>query len=474
MYHETLLHKARQKTTRVLVIGAGEYGVSLVFQAGRAPGLEVAAVCDRDVANAVGAFRHAGWAEDDIAVCDSLPAAKTAQEAGKAVVSDDGVMLCGLPLDVVVEGTGAPEAGAVHAEAALAQGKHVVMVSKEVDSVVGPLFHARARAAGLVYTPVDGDQPALLMQLVMWARVVGLEVLCAGKSSEYDFVYDGAAVTSLERTAAAPGFDDLWDLGGGDATALAAARAEALAAIPRRAVPDHTEMALVANALDLAPDIPEFHAPVARTSEIADFLVPRDRGGLLAGPGVVDVVNSLRRPEEASLAGGVFVVVACEDAATWKVLRAKGHVVNRSGTAALIYRPSHLLGVESATTVLMAALEGRSSGPDTVHPRYDVAGRATRPLKAGTVLNALGHHHVIDGVESLLLPARPAEGANPVPYYLMAGTTLARNVPEGSVITTETIQAPVESRLWALRREMERRFLFPAPGCLMHPSIAQP
>ena len=284
MYHETLLRKARQKTTRVLVIGAGEYGVSLVFQAGRAPGLEVAAVCDRDVANAVGAFRHAGWADDDIAVCESRAAAMTAHEAGKTVVSEDGSMLCGLPLDVVVEGTGSPEAGAVHAEAALANGRHVVMVSKEVDSVVGPLFHARAGAAGLVYTPVDGDQPALLMRLVMWARVVGLAVLCAGKSSEYDFVYDGATVTSLERAVAAPGFDDLWDLGGGDAATLAAARAEVLAAIPRRAVPDHTEMALVANALDLSPDIPEFHAPIARTTEIADFLVPRDRGAFSPAP----------------------------------------------------------------------------------------------------------------------------------------------------------------------------------------------
>ena len=169
-------------------------------------------------------------------------------------------------------------------------------------------------------------------------------------------------------------------------------------------------------------------------------------------------MNSLRRPEEGSLAGGVFIVVACEDAATWEVLRAKGHVVNRSGTAALIYRPSHLLGVESATTVLMAALEGRSSGPDTVHPRYDVAGRTTKPLKAGTVLDAVGHHHVIDGVESLLLPARRAEGTNPVPYYLMADTILARNVPAGSVIAAEMIQAPLGSRLWALRREMEEEF----------------
>ena len=104
-------------------------------------------------------------------------------------------MLIGLPIDVVVEATGSPEAATVHADAAIKNGRHVVMVSKEADIVVGPLFHRRAKAAGLVYTPVDGDQPCLLMQLIVWARVLGLEILCAGKTSEYDFVYDRAAGT---------------------------------------------------------------------------------------------------------------------------------------------------------------------------------------------------------------------------------------------------------------------------------------
>jgi predicted homoserine dehydrogenase-like protein len=131
-------------------------------------------------------------------------------------------MLIQLPIDVVVESTGAPEAAAVHADAALKNGKHVAMVSKEPDSVVGPLFHRKAKAAGLVYTPVDGDQPSLLMQLVVWARVLGLEILCAGKTSEYDFVYDPATkrVTSLDRVADGAAVDALWEFGTGCAGVL--------------------------------------------------------------------------------------------------------------------------------------------------------------------------------------------------------------------------------------------------------------
>jgi predicted homoserine dehydrogenase-like protein len=460
MYLEALYRSARKRAVRALVIGAGEYGFSFIAQSRRTPGLTVSAVHARRVERGVAAFAHAGVPEEAIAVCESRAQAEAALAAGRVVVSGDALMLIELPLDIVVEATGAPEAAAIHVDAALRSGKHVTMVSKEADSVVGPLFQRRARAAGLVYTPVDGDQPSLLMQLVMWARVLGLEVLCAGKASEYDFVFDPARerVSSLDRSVAVPGFAVLWDLGDRPAREVVRARAEALAAIPQHTVPDLVEMGLVANAMGLDPDVPAFHAPVARTPEVADILAPAELGGLLGGSGRVDVVNVLRRPDEPSLAGGVFVVVRCEDRKSWEVLRAKGHVVSRSGEAAMVYRPSHLLGVESATTVLAAVLEGRSSGPEDVQPRFDVVGRTTRALPAGTLLAASGHHHEIQGVEGLLLPARRAEGANPIPFYLMADHALRQEVPAGTLITAEMVERPKASLLWRLRQEMEGAF----------------
>jgi predicted homoserine dehydrogenase-like protein len=460
MYLETLQRAAKDRTVRVLLMGAGEYGLSFLAQSRRTPGLVVSAVYARREERGVVAFRHAGLPEETIRICDNLAAAQAALATGKVVVSNDALMLMQLPVDIVVESTGAPEAAAVNADAALKNGKHVAMVSKEPDSVVGPLFHRRAKAAGLVYTPVDGDQPSLLMQLVVWARVLGLEILCAGKASEYDFVYDSATkrVTSLDREADGRAVASLWEFGARDIRSVVQARGEALAAIPQHTVPDLVEMGLVANATGLAPDVPAFHAPIARTPEIADVLVPIEMGGILHGTGRVDVVNSLRRPDEASFAGGVFVVVRCEDRKSWEVLRAKGHVVSRVGDAAMIYRPSHLLGVESATTVLSAVLHVRSSGPDDVQPRFDVVGKTNKPLKGGTILEATGHHHQIDGIDGLLVPARAATGANPIPFYLMAGNRLLRDVPAGTVIAAEMVEPPKESLLWRLRREMERVF----------------
>jgi predicted homoserine dehydrogenase-like protein len=460
MYLETLQVASRERTVIALLMGAGEYGFSFLAQSRRTPGLRVAAVYARRVERGVEAFRHAGLPDEAIRVCGNLAQAQAALAAGNVVVSDDPLMLMRLPIDIVVESTGAPEAAALHADAALKHGKHVAMVSKEPDSVVGPLFHRRAKAAGLVYTPVDGDQPSLLMQLVVWARVLGLEILCAGKTSEYDFVYDPVAkrVTSLDRKADGAAVDALWEFGTRDVRSVIRARAEALTAIPQHTVPDLVEMGLVANATGLAPDVPDFHAPIARTPEIADVLVPVEMGGVLHGTGRVDVVNSLRRPDEASFAGGVFVVVRCEDRKSWEVLRAKGHVVNRAGDAAMIYRPSHLLGVESATTVLSAVHHGRSSGPDDVQPRFDVVGTTSKPLKAGTILEVAGHHHQIDGVDGLLVPARAATGANPIPFYLMGGNRLLRDIPASTVITAEMIEPPKASLLWRLRQEMEAAF----------------
>ena len=108
--------------------------------------------------------------------------------------------------------------------------------------------------------------------------------------------------------------------------------------------------------------------------------------------------------------------------------------------------------------MLAAVLDGRSSGPDDVQPRFDVVGRTTKALPAGTLLAAAGHHHEIQGVEGLLLPALRAGGTNPLPFYLMANNPLERDVPAGTVITAEMVERPKVSLLWRLRREMEDAF----------------
>ena len=84
--------------------------------------------------------------------------------------------LCADPeVEVVVEATGAPAAGIAHARAAIAAGKHIVMVNVEADVLAGPLLAEEARAKGVVYSLAYGDQPALICELVDWARACGFD-----------------------------------------------------------------------------------------------------------------------------------------------------------------------------------------------------------------------------------------------------------------------------------------------------------
>jgi predicted homoserine dehydrogenase-like protein len=427
MDHSTLLDGAR--TLVAGVVGAGEFGASFVYRSMRAPGLRVAGAADTDLERAVRVAERAGI--DRVARCDSPAKAKAAFERGEFIACASADILCALELDFVVEATGSPEGGARTAAAALAAGRNVAMVSKECDSVVGPILQAKAADAGLIHTPVDGDQPSLLVGLVTWARTLGLEILCAGKASEFDFVSEELQeLPVLERPQRGPDR-------------------------PRRTPPDLCELGIVANATGLMPDTPRLHAPIARTLELPEIFRPQGEGGLLARTGVVDMFNCLRRPDEQSFAGGVFVNVRCDDLDTWRVLAEKGIPTSADGRCAMLHNPVHLLGIEAPITLLQSMVLKRPAA--TLAPRVDLVGRAATKLLAGTLLEA-GERHSIPGVEPELADAAPARGANAVPFYMVQGCRLTADVAAGALLTRDCLEPPSDSVLWKLRAEQDAKF----------------
>lgn len=178
------------KVIRSGVIGTGHFATAIITQAQSMWRLQVSAVADLDVSTAKQAFRRAGISDEGVRVCESRCAAQLALEHGQRVIVQGPLLLMELAVDVIVESTGQPEAGAKHALAAIGQGKHVIMVNKETDTAIGPILNRLATNAGVVYTQVDGDQHGLLIALVQWARELGLEVICAGKARDSEFVYD--------------------------------------------------------------------------------------------------------------------------------------------------------------------------------------------------------------------------------------------------------------------------------------------
>lgn len=449
------------------LVGGGAFGQSFLAQARFIRRLSARIAVDLTAEAAGEALAAAGFNRLDIRLCATSQEARVAFDAGHAVAAGSLDIVIGLPFQILVEATGHPEAAAVHALKAIDAKRHVLLVTKETDSVAGPMLARLARQAGVGVTPVDGDQPALLIDLVTWAETLGFDILCAGKSSEYDFVFDAltGSVTSNGHHALLPDIARWWSPAGRALREVSKGRASVLgSAFPLKAVPDLCEMTLVANACRLGPDVPPFHAPVARVPEVAALLSMGSHDGLLSGRRRLDVFHHLRAPDEASFAGGVFVTVACQDQASWKVLAEKGHVVSGDGAQAMIYLPRHLLGLEAATSVLDLAGLGQSAYPDDYAPRMDLVAVATRDLAAGARLDALGHHHTIEGVTAEMRPMTPLANDQTTPYYLVANRVLARPVASGNAIRLSDLEIAQDSALLTLRRRQDAAFGIPQAG----------
>ncbi|MGO4665600.1 SAF domain-containing protein [Bosea sp. 2RAB26] len=443
------------------LVGSGGFGQSFLGQARRIRLVNARIAVDMTAEGAARAMAAAGIPASEIVACETPAEAKAAWAAGRHIAAGRLETVIDLPFHLLIEATGSPEAATRHSLAAIEAGRHVALVSKEADSVVGPGLARMAQDKGVVVTPVDGDQPSLLIALVTWAELLGLEIIAAGKSSEYDFVLDAGtgAVTCNGVTHSLPELREHWLPGSRSIVGNAAERARILgSAFPLRAVPDLCEMTLVANATGLGPDTPGFHAPPARIPEIADLFAERRQGGLSAGTRRVDVFHHLRLAEEASFAGGVFIVVRCEDDATWDMLAGKGHVVSRTAKTAMLYLPRHLLGIEAATSILDAAGLGRSGYGEDYRPRWDLVAVAERDLPAGTVLTMGGHHHSIDSVGAEMRPAAALADDRPAPFYLVANRKLVRPVAAGAAIKLGDVEIDQGSVLLQTRRRQDEIF----------------
>ncbi len=370
--------------TNVGLIGTGAFGRSFLAQSRLTPGIRVPVVCDRDIKIAEDACLQAGLTQEDLKVCHTDSDANDTIASGRTAVVCDALLLMDLPIEVVVEASGMPGAGAFHARLAIDNGKHVVMVTKETDCVVGPILNRLAKNAGLVYTPADGDQPSLLIGLISWAEILGFEIVCAGKAAELDFVFDPDSNTVARGSRSASiTAEDLWELTGCAAEQGIRFRRRALESLPQFSVADLCEMAIVINSTGYEYDAPQLHAPIARMIEMPEIMCGRADGGIFRKEGVIDMVNCLRRTDEISFAGGIFIIIKCLGRETWQFLKNKGHLVNHAGTRAMIFRPYHLLGVETATSVSTASQLNLSTGGTDPQPLVDVGVRAIRTLQQG-------------------------------------------------------------------------------------------
>lgn len=451
------------ETVKAALIGAGRFGTSIVTQAPLVPRLDLVAVADLDIEAARSAFLQSGRSHEEIAACENRSEALRALQAGKVVIVEDALLLMDLPLHVIATATRVPEAAAFYADEVIRHGKHLVMIDKEADATVGSVLKSRADAAGVVYTTDDGDQPGLLMGLVSWAKMLGMEVLSGGdlRSALYD--PEAGTVSRGGRTIQVSN-EDRWALEripAGEAARYAEARQRALSAFREDdALGDPMcHMAVAANGTGLMPERPVGHRPTLRLVEIPSVLCPQSEGGILENKGVLDVAYVLHTEDQPHGGGGVYIVVANADPVSCATMVEKGLHANPDGTAMLVYRPYHLCGAETAMSILCAGLLHTPTGAAEMRPHVDIVATTGRDFGAGETISRLGCLGYDQDLPASLAPARPLGPENPTPYFMLEGRRLLTDVPAGTVITGAMVEEPRDSELWTLRREQDALFL---------------
>lgn len=441
--HRLLLQREAQgKPLRVGLIGAGKFGTMYLAQAQRTPGIHLMGVADLSPPRAQEALARVGWAPERIAVTSLAEA----RDKGTTHVGDDAMALIGADgLDVVIDATGSPAAGIRHALAAIAAGKHIVMVNVEADVLAGPLLARKAQQAGVVYSLAYGDQPALICEMVDWARAAGFDVVAAGKGTKYLPAYH----------ASTP--DTVWGFYG---LTPEQARIGGMNAQMFNSFLDGTksgiEMAAVANATGLTPAPDGLNFPACGVDDLARVLRPAAEGGQLHHKGQVEVVSSLERdgrPVFRDLRWGVYVVFEAPSEYVRRCFQEYGLVTDPSGRYSALYKPYHLIGLELGISVASAGLRREPTGAATGF-RGDVVATAKRDLEAGETLDGEGGFTVW----GKLMPAAESLRLGGLPLGLAHNVRLKTAVKAGAPVLWRDVAVDENAEAVKVRREMEAIF----------------
>src|SRR6201997_2488522 len=421
---------AAGKPVNVALIGAGKFGSMFLSQVPHTPGLEVPVIVDLDPERAREACRTVGWDAERIAA---------------TAFTADALKATSGQVEVIVEATGNPAVGIRHARAAIAAGKHVVMVNVEADVLAGPLLAEEARRAGVVYSLAYGDQPALTAEMVDWARATGFHVVAAGKGTKY-----------------LPAYHDVTPEGVWQHYGLTASEAQSAGMNPQmfNSFLDGTksaiEMAAIANATGL--DVPSegLLFPPCGVDDLPHIMRPRDRGGVLERSGAVEVVSSLKRdgrPVFRDLRWGVYVVLEAPNDYAADCFKQYGRKTDSSGRYAAMYKPYHLIGLELNISVLSAALRKEPTG-QPLGFRGDVASVAKKNLRAGEMLDGEGGYTVW----GKLMPATASLKAGALPIGLAHHLKLKRDVAHGAVVSCDDVEFDADNDTIRTRKAMEEKF----------------
>ncbi len=411
------------RPVRIALAGAGQMGTDIVTAVSQMRGVEIAVIADLNVDNAARAVGIAGREARTLSA-DTVSAAEAVIGSGAIAITPSIEVACKAgPVDVVIDATGNPNAGANVALTAFAHGKHLVMMNVEADVTIGPYLRSQAERAGVVYTLGAGDEPTAAMELINFVGALGYPIVAAGKGKNNPF-----------RIEATP---DLYE-----------AEARRRNMNPRMLVEfvdgskTMVEMAAIANATGLTVDVPGMHGPAAPREELQDYFRPQAEGGILSRKGVVDFSVA------KGVAPGVFVVAEMSHP---RVRERMADLHLGPGPYYTFFRPYHLTSLEVPLSAVAAALYGESHMQPLPVPSVEVGALAKKDLPAGTTLDAIGEYCY----RGFTVAAEDARRLKALPLGLAQGAVTLKPIAKGEYLTYDNCRPDESLTVVKLRREQD-------------------
>ena len=425
--HEALsLREKAGKRIRVGLVGVGQMGTDIVVQIAQMQGIEIVVAVDMRPERVETASKMAGDASRRPLVCSSAADASRAITQGRLAVVTAPELACQAPeVDVIIDATGNPSAGAAVALMAIAAKKHIVMMNVECDVTVGAYLATEAAKAGVVYTLGAGDEPTAAMELINFVRGLGYPVVAAGKGKNNPF-----------RIDAIP--DDY------------VAEAKSRNMNPRMLVEfvdgskTMVEMVAIANAAGLVPDIPGMHGPAAPRDQLQNYFCPTEEGGLLSKKGCVDFTVA------KGVAPGVFAVAEMRHP---RVRERMNDLHLGPGPYYSFFRPYHLTSLEVPLSAAAAVLFGECHMRPLAVPTSEVGCIAKKDLKPGDKLDNIGEYCY----RGYSLTRADAEARNALPIGLAQNGIVTRAIGKGELLTLQAVTPDAGAKIVQVRRTHDAR-----------------
>ncbi len=423
------LEKREQENrpVRVALIGCGYMGRGIALQMLTAmAGMRLVALCNRTLSGAEEAYRQGGV--DGVKVVNTLAGLEQAIAVGRYAITDDPMLICQADnIDAVIDATGEVEFGAQVAMAAIAHGKHVILMNAELDSTVGPMLKVYADRAGVVLTYTDGDEPGVAMNLYRFVKTIGYKPLLMGQIKGFLDRYRnpdtqrGFAEKHKQKAPMVASFAD------GSKLSL--------------------EGTIMANATGFKVGKRGMYGPpCADVKEVLNHF-PADR--LLNDGGWVDYILG------AQPGTGAFVVGYNDHPVKAEYMK---YFKMGDGPLYLFYTPFHLPHLQLPLTVARAVLFHDATLTPLAGPVCDTLAVAKRDLKAGEVLDGMGGftcYGLIDTYEV-------TQAENYLPMALSQGCRLKRDIPKDQPLTYLDVDLPAGRLCDRLRAEQTAHFASPA------------